>query len=56
MPNRVQRKFICDALDQPEKLSEWEHERMMEWADYPDERPLSDKQNEILNRIQEKLD
>ncbi len=54
--NKVQKKFICDALDQPENLNEWEYERMLEWADYPEDRPLTNRQNEILNHIQGKLD
>ncbi len=54
--NRVQIQFIKDALDQPEKLSDWENERVGEWAEYDESRDLSEKQNEILNRISQKLD
>ena len=57
--NRVQRKFVLDALDQEEKLSEWESMYINDLADRDEQNPdytLSDKQNEILNRIQRKLD
>ena len=57
--NRVQRKFVIDALDQEHKLTEWEHQFINDLAErdekWPD-RELSDRQNEILNRIQRKLD
>lgn len=57
--NRVQRKFVVDALDQEHKLSEWESKFVNDLAERdehnPDD-PLSDRQNEILNRIQRKLD
>lgn len=57
--NRVQRKFVLDALDQEEKLSEWESMYINDLAERDEQNPdytLSDKQNEILNRIQRKLD
>ena len=57
--NRVQRRFVLDALDQEHKLTEWEAQFINDLADrdekYPD-KELSEKQNEILNRIQGKLD
>lgn len=57
--NRVQRKFILDALDQDHILTEWEMQFINDLAErdekYPD-KELSEKQNEILNRIQRKLD
>lgn len=57
--NRVQRKFVLDALDQEDKLTEWESQFINDLAErdekWPD-RELSDRQNEILNRIQRKLD
>lgn len=57
--NRVQRKFIIDALDQEDKLTEWESQFINDLAErdekWPD-RELSDRQNEILNRIQRKID
>ena len=57
--NRVQRKFVIDALDQEHKLSEWESQFINDLADRDENQPdlkLSDKQNEVLNRIQRKLD
>lgn len=54
--NRVQRKFVIDALDQDHNLTEWEVEFISSLAEKPDEYELSNKQNEILNRISQKLD
>lgn len=57
--NRVQRKFVMDALDQEHKLTEWEGRFINDLAERDDDNPdckLSDKQNEILNRIQRKID
>lgn len=54
--NRIQRKFVIDALEQDHKLTEWEVEFISSLADKPDEYELSKKQNEILNRISQKLD
>ena len=57
--NRVQRKFVIDALDQEHKLSEWESQFINDLAERDEKQPdlkLSDKQNAILNRIQRKLD
>jgi hypothetical protein len=56
--NRVQRRFVLDALDQEDKLTEWEHGYINDLAERDEKNPdmvLSDKQNEILNRIQKKL-
>jgi len=53
--NGWQKKQINRALDQLENLTDWEHDRMLEWADYPESRSLTEKQNDILNRIAEKL-
>lgn len=54
--NRVQKRFVKDALDQPEKLSEWENQFISDLAEKPDDYELSDKQNDVLNKIQRKLD
>ena len=57
--NKVQRRFVIDALDQEHKLSEWESRFINDLAERDEQSPdyvLSDKQNEILNRIQRKLD
>lgn len=57
--NRVQRQFVLDALDQEHKLTEWESQFINDLAERDERNPdsvLSDKQNEVLNRIQRKLD
>ena len=57
--NKIQRKFVIDALDQEHKLTEWESQYINDLAERDEQNPdyvLSDKQNEILNRIQRKLD
>lgn len=54
--NRVQIRFIKDAIDQPEKLSEQENNFIDDLADKEEEYKLSDKQNAVLNKIQGKLD
>lgn len=56
--NKVQRRFVIDALDQEEILTEWESRFINDLAEKDEQFPdmkLSDKQNEILNRIQGKL-
>lgn len=53
--NRVQKKFICDALDNEHDLTEWESRFINDLADKPDDYELSEKQNEILNRISQKV-
>lgn len=54
--NRVQNRFIKDALDQDYKLTEWEIKFINDLAEKPDDYELSEKQNDALNRIQRKLD
>lgn len=57
--NRVQRRFVVDALDQEYKLTEWESQFINDLAERDERNPdysLSERQNEILNRIQRKLD
>lgn len=54
--NRVQIRFIKDALDQPEKLNDWENGFIDNLAEKPDDYELSDTQNKKLNEIQRKLD
>ncbi len=57
--NKVQRRFVLDAMDQEDKLTSWEWDFINGLADrdetFPD-KDLSEKQNAILNRIQGKLD
>lgn len=54
--NRVQKKFVLDAMDQEDKLTDWECDFISSLADLPEDQDLSDKQNKILNRIQGKLE
>lgn len=61
--NRVQKRFILDALDQEHKLSEAESAFINDLAEKDEyyasrgvELTLSEKQNEWLNRISQKLD
>lgn len=56
MPNRVQIQFIKDAIDQDYKLTDWEINFINSLVELPKEKALTDKQNQILNRIQKKLD
>ena len=56
--NRVQRKFIMEALDQEDQLNEWESQFVNDLAERDERNPdmvLSPAQNEALNRIQRKL-
>ena len=54
--NRVQIRFIKDALEQEHKLTSWESDYINDLAEKDGGYELSDKQNSILNRIQGKLD
>jgi hypothetical protein len=57
--NKVQRRFVLDALDQEHKLTDWESQFINDLAERDEQDPnreLSDRQNEVLNRIQRKLD
>jgi len=54
--NKVQIRFIKDALDQEYKLSEWESNFINDLAEKEADYELSDKQNAMLNKIQRKLD
>lgn len=58
--NRFQIKVITDALEQPEKLTEWEYDFVSDLAeketdDMGKSYELSEKQNAIINRIGQKL-
>lgn len=53
--NKLQIRFIKDALDNPEKLSEWEYDFINSLAERGDNYTLIEKQNSILNRIQQKI-
>ncbi len=53
--NRYQKQVIKDALDYPEKLSDWEVDFINSLADRDDDYELSEKQNTIINRIGPKV-
>lgn len=52
--NRLQTKFINDALDDPEPLTDWEYDFIQSLADKEDDHELSENQNKVLNRISQK--
>jgi len=52
--DKIQHKFIQDALDDPSDLTEWEYEFVNSLAGKPDDYKLSEKQAHILNRISQK--
>lgn len=53
----MQMNFIKEALEDENVhlLTDWEYDRMNEWSDYPEDRPLTSKQNKILNQIHNKI-
>lgn len=53
--NRVQIKFVKDALDHEDHLTDWESQFINDLAVKPDDYELSDKQNAVLNRIIDKV-
>lgn len=56
--NRVQRQIILDALDDEHLLNEWESNFINNLADLDEkspDTPLNERQNSILNRINNKL-
>ena len=56
--NGYQRKRILEALDNEDKLTDWEWDFINSLANKEEERSdydLSDKQNEVLNRISQKF-
>lgn len=52
--NGFQKKIIEDAIDDPDRLSEWEYDFVNDLAGKEDYYELSDKQNSIINRISQK--
>lgn len=56
--NGFQRKIVLKAQDSEDLLTEWEADFISSLADRDEKAPdakLSDRQNEILNRISQKL-
>jgi len=52
--NKIQIKFIKDAIDDPEPLTDWEYDFVNDLADKEEDYELSEKQNHVLNRISQK--
>lgn len=53
--NKVQIKFINDAMDNDHLLSEWEFNFINDLAQKDEDYELSEKQNAVLNRIIDKI-
>lgn len=53
--NGMQRKIIDKAMDNDRELTTWECEFIDDLNDKDDDYELSDKQNSVLNRIQDKV-
>jgi len=52
--NGYQKKRVLGALECEDTLTEWEWDFIQSLADLPDDRELTEKQNEVLNRISQK--
>ena len=53
--NGYQIKRVAEALDHEKWLTAWEWDFINDIADKGDDYELSEKQNEILNRISQKM-
>ncbi len=53
--NGFQKKVIQKAIENDHKLSPWECDFIDTLSDRSDNYELSDKQNDVLNRISEKV-
>jgi hypothetical protein len=53
--NGYQVKRIAEALDNENRLSVWEWDFINSLADLDEDKELTHKQNEILNRISQKM-
>lgn len=53
--NKIQTKFILDAMDSEDILTSWERDFINDLAVKPESYQLGQKQNEILNRISQKI-
>jgi len=52
--NGFQKKAILRALDNQDKLTDWEVDFINSLAELDDDQPLTEKQNKVLNRIAQK--
>lgn len=53
---KTQRKFINDAKAASHLLNEWEKKFINDLSEKSDDYNVSDKQNDIINRIQKKVE
>jgi hypothetical protein len=53
--NRLQIQIVKDAMDMDHLLTEWEFNFINDLAERGDDYELSEKQNQILNRIGSKV-
>jgi len=53
--NKVQIQLIKECLDCEHEMSEWENEFINNIANHEEDYELSKKQNEVLNRINQKI-
>lgn len=56
--NGYQRKRVLEAMDNEDKLSEWEYDFINSLAGNDEsnpDKPLTEKQNHILNRISQSI-
>ena len=53
--NRIQIRFIKDALDNLDKLNDWEQNFIDSISDKDDNCKLSSAQNKTLNKISQKI-
>jgi len=52
--NKIQTKFVIDAIEDPSKLTDWEYDFINTLADRDEDYELSPKENKILNIISQK--
>lgn len=52
--NGFQKKIIKDAIEDPEPITDWEYDFVNSLAEKGDDYVLSEKQNDIVNRISQK--
>ena len=53
--NRIQKQIIKEAIDCPERLTEWEFDFINDLPGKDDDYELSEQQNHIVNRIGSKM-
>ena len=53
--NKLYKRMILDGLENEEMLTEWEVEFINNLAEKPDDYEFSEKQKEVLKRIEHKI-